>query len=478
MSIQTNRIVSIIALMLVIMSFTSQADVIRLSASLKPANQNGTDPVLVTDPLGVVPSEASGSIRIQVNTDTSTLAYQLVVSGIGREQLRAFGPNSTPIHLHLAAGGSPGNFGPIAVDLTLGAVDSDYTATDNGFRLSRQGVSILLEDQGNVKLGMHPGNENIVAALQSGNAFVLVHTNKDIFVNNTGPAPGFPFAEIRGNLDRVQVTERAPAKGMDTVVLNDAVDVSSAAADLVDKLEQQGFEIALIVDHAAAADSVNLNLAPNQVIFARPPYRLEKWLLRRSQTVGIDLPFKFHVFDDGGVVKLSVNTLGYLIDRHDLSIHDFVLRYTDQLISQFGKSRPELHGLKTIQSLQSREDTVQALLDAISANPDARIPLVLDYNAGKRFRRNHRRHRALERTLTVFGNPNVGTPLMQAEPRMGIDLPLKFLVWTDFKGDVNITWNDPHFLAKRVNLQGQDARLDAIAKALETLALKGAGQNP
>jgi len=260
-----------------------------------------------------------------------------------------------------------------------------------------------------------------------------------------------------------------PGQGMETIILENASDVSSAVAELKYELEQQGFIIALTVNHSAAAASVGLELAPNQVIFARPPKMLEKNLLRKSETIGLDLPLKFQVFEkSNGSINLSVNTLGYLIDRHEVSIRDFVLRMTDKLIEQFNTTPEKGHGLVSVESLLSVEDTVQALQDAISVNPAVRIPLVLDYG----------KNRNSFPVLIVFGNPNVGTLLMQADPRMGIDLPLKFLVWKGEHGQVNITYTDPHFIAGRVNLQGQDGRLDAIAKLLNKLAMIGAGKNP
>lgn len=258
-------------------------------------------------------------------------------------------------------------------------------------------------------------------------------------------------------------------QGMDTIVLTNASDVSSAVAELTSELEQQGFTIPLIINHSAAAASVDLDLAPNQVIFARPPRFLEKRLLRKSMTIGLDLPIKLLVFKDSdGIIKLSFNTLGYLIDRHDVKIRDYVLTITNKLIEQFGKTSKERQGLITVKSSQSVEDTVQALQDAISVNPAARIPLVLNYG----------KNRHLSTVLIVFGNPNVGTPLMQADPRIGIDLPLKILVWEDTAvGEVNITYNDPHFLGKRIDLEGQNNRLDAIANALKNIAMAGAGDN-
>lgn len=269
----------------------------------------------------------------------------------------------------------------------------------------------------------------------------------------------------------------APGHSMNTITLESADDVSTAVAELIAELEQQGFSIPLIINHSAAAASVDLDLAPNQVIFARLPKNLEKRLLRKSETVGLDLPLKFMVFKDiDGTVKLSVNSLGYLIDRHEIPMRDFVLRLTNKLMEQFGAAGRERRGLVSVKSSQSIDDTVQALQNAISVNPDARIPLVLDYRH-IRSKRGHRKNRKPFPVLIVFGNPNVGTPLMQTDPRVGIDLPLKFLVWEDKQGQVNITYNDPHFIAGRINLQGQDNRLAAIAKVLNSLALAGAGND-
>lgn len=269
-----------------------------------------------------------------------------------------------------------------------------------------------------------------------------------------------------------------PGQGMDTIILEDASDVSSAVAELKSELEQQDFSIPLVVNHTAAATSVDLDLLPTQVIFARPSRFIEKRLLRKSDTVGLDLPLKFLVYEDPdtGTIKLSVNTLGYLMDRHKIQTRDFVLRLTNKLISQFGTTGKERQGVISVESSQSVDDTVQALQEAISVNSAVRIPLILDYG-NSNTRLGHERHRRSPSKLIVFGNPNVGTLLMQTDPRIGIDLPLKFLVWEDEKGQVMITYNDPHFIAQRINLQGQDARLDAIAKTLNKLALIGAGED-
>ena len=73
--------------------------------------------------------------------------------------------------------------------------------------------------------------------------------------------------------------------------------------------------------------------------------------------------------------------------------------------------------------------------------------------------------------LLVFGNANGGTPLMQAEQTLGIDLPLKALVWQDEAGATWLSYNEPGWLAKRHALGADvDGVTGALAGALKALA--------
>src|SRR5882672_2261552 len=54
--------------------------------------------------------------------------------------------------------------------------------------------------------------------------------------------------------------------------------------------------------------------------------------------------------------------------------------------------------------------------------------------------------------VLIFGNPKTGTPLMQAGQTIGIDLPLKALVWQDASGQTWLSYNEPAWLAKRHNI--------------------------
>jgi uncharacterized protein (DUF302 family) len=73
--------------------------------------------------------------------------------------------------------------------------------------------------------------------------------------------------------------------------------------------------------------------------------------------------------------------------------------------------------------------------------------------------------------VLIFGNPKAGTPLMQSNQTIGIDLPLKILGWQDAGAKVWLTYNDPGWLARRHHLgSGADASVDALAAVLANLA--------
>jgi uncharacterized protein (DUF302 family) len=67
--------------------------------------------------------------------------------------------------------------------------------------------------------------------------------------------------------------------------------------------------------------------------------------------------------------------------------------------------------------------------------------------------------------LLIFGNAKGGTPLMQSAQTIGIDLPLKMLVWQDAAGATWLSYNDPSWLAKR---HGLSAAVEATVSALTT----------
>jgi len=77
--------------------------------------------------------------------------------------------------------------------------------------------------------------------------------------------------------------------------------------------------------------------------------------------------------------------------------------------------------------------------------------------------------------VLIFGNPKAGTPLMQAAQTIGIDLPLRALVWRDASGATHVGYNDPRWLARRHGAEvGNEAILKAMADFLAAVAEEAA----
>jgi uncharacterized protein (DUF302 family) len=117
-----------------------------------------------------------------------------------------------------------------------------------------------------------------------------------------------------------------------------------------------------------------------------------------------------------------------------------------------------MDGLKTVKSAFGPKETMDRL-DAAVRNKGMTVFARIDHAAG-----------ATDVGLTlrptellVFGSAKVGTALMQAKQTMGIDLPLKALVWQDANGTTWLSYDEPQGIVVR---HGGDAALAPIADAM------------
>lgn len=72
--------------------------------------------------------------------------------------------------------------------------------------------------------------------------------------------------------------------------------------------------------------------------------------------------------------------------------------------------------------------------------------------------------------LVIFGNPKVGTPLMNCQQTTAIDLPQKALIYEDEQGQTWLAYNDPAYLNERHNLVDCAAVLEKVSGALANFA--------
>jgi uncharacterized protein (DUF302 family) len=123
-------------------------------------------------------------------------------------------------------------------------------------------------------------------------------------------------------------------------------------------------------------------------------------------------------------------------------------------------------GMMIVRTGRSVPDVVQRLQDLMKAR-GIRVFAHLDFSAdaaaeGIRLRPTQ---------LLIVGNPKAGTPLIEAQPSVAIDLPLKILVWSD--EGTHVAFNDPAYLRRR---HGFPAELDKNISGLAALVAQAAGE--
>lgn len=237
------------------------------------------------------------------------------------------------------------------------------------------------------------------------------------------------------------------------------------------------------VNHMANAVSVGLQLNPTRVIFFGNP-NLGTPLMQRNQLAGLDLPQKIVTYqDENNDVYLGFNSTNYLTARHQLegvatlpTISSALTNITttvsgnDSIISP-NNTAITGQNINTKTSTQNFEETYNTLKSTLENNPNLRIIAEINHeqnaiNAGLELRPTR---------LIIFGNPNLGTPLMQNKQTTSIDLPQKMLVWEGENGAINVSYNLPDFLKLRHKIEENDAVLETITTALNNISNAAAG---
>jgi len=215
------------------------------------------------------------------------------------------------------------------------------------------------------------------------------------------------------------------------------------------------------VDHRANAESVSLVQGPNSVLFFGNP-TLGTPLMQQNQQAGIDLPQRMHAYENAaGEVQLSYNSTNFLQQRHGLDAATPQLTTIGTVLMGLAEAASgatidaatagsstvtEDEGLVVVTSTRSFDETYSGLITAIGDSGTLGIFREIDHQAnatGVGLDLGPTR-------VVMFGNPNVGTPLMVSQAASGIDLPLKALVYEDADGNVLVAYNDPTYLAARL----------------------------
>lgn len=296
-------------------------------------------------------------------------------------------------------------------------------------------------------------------------------------------APCESDATFSGSGEATGPVYRAP---LGAVVSQSIKSFDNTVADLTETIEaNQNLRLIKTVDHAAGAASRDLVLPPTTELFFGNP-KLGTPLMQASQTAGIDLPQKMLIWEDLlGVVRVGYNSVTYLQSRHDIDGADSQLNTIAGALAGLsgvatgvpsepvtgGQAVREGYGLVVIPTDRLAEDAFNAIVSALEAAPPINVVFTLEHDqnaasVGETLR---------PTKLIVFGNPSLGTLLMQTDRSVALDLPQKILVFTDEDGQTKIAFNDPRIMANRHGLPGQQDILRTIRGALENFSAVGAG---
>lgn len=265
-----------------------------------------------------------------------------------------------------------------------------------------------------------------------------------------------------------------------TLGFDDTVAAATAAIEGNDALR-----LVATIDHAANAADAGLELAPTtELIFGNPTIGTP--LMNAAEVVGIDLPQKLLVIEtEDGAVRILWNRSAYLAERHGLSGVEEQLETVDLALAGIasaaagveeeiqllvGAELGEDSGLVTRDATGTAREAADRLLAAIDENPNLALVAEIDHGANAR-------NAGLELSPiieVVFGNPNLGTPLMQESQTIGMDLPQKML-FVETETGVTIVHNDPTYLGQRHGIDPDMPELATIAGALDTLSGVAAG---
>jgi uncharacterized protein (DUF302 family) len=125
---------------------------------------------------------------------------------------------------------------------------------------------------------------------------------------------------------------------------------------------------------------------------------------------------------------------------------------------------PAVVSLQSATSPHSVADTTDRMVAAL-ARRDITVFARIDHAAGAR----DAGLELADEQLLVFGDPRVGTLLMQEDPAVGYELPMRVLFW-DAGGRTMVGWRPPAELAEQYGLAGRAEVLERMAGLLAQLA--------
>ena len=232
--------------------------------------------------------------------------------------------------------------------------------------------------------------------------------------------------------------------------------------------------------HHEMAATKGLALEKTHAVFFGNP-QLGTPLIQKDQLIALDLPQKIITFDQGKNSYLYRLSTSYLADRYAVSFSDLstMTGALDALSQKIADNQnrdmkdPDIEqhqGIITQKSNKTFDQAVEAIKQQIGNAESINIMAELDHqknatSVDMELRPTH---------VIMFGNPQVGIPLMQKNRSVAVELPMKILIFQDENGDVKVAYNDMQFLFDRykTNLkENYGAKINGVLKKIASSAI-------
>jgi len=202
-------------------------------------------------------------------------------------------------------------------------------------------------------------------------------------------------------------------------------------------------------------------------------------LIAENPLTALDLPLRIHFFDEDNENMTQFIDGNFLIQRYGLSEGIQTAESNSRVLNSILKNltddeaflKAELNikkfeGIKILQSTSSFDVTAKTILNNIKNNNEISLLGAHDFQSFA----DDAGFETGKCILLLFGNPSVGTQLMKEQPSLGIDLPLKLLIYEDENEVTNVAYNDMNFIFQLHGYQNTEVanQMNQLKKSLIT----------
>lgn len=280
------------------------------------------------------------------------------------------------------------------------------------------------------------------------------------------------------------VTTLPPGQPAGTVTVGAGSDVAQVAGQIQDAIVATGGTVAAVLDHTAAARALGVDLPPSTVVVGGAAAAMLP-LLRADQRAGANLPPRYLVREvTPGAVAVTYDGADYLAAVSGVPARDARDTLRGAGVAVIGRVAPgvepppalPLIGVTPADHLVavfgsadvgSTVDRLRRAADLGGGRPEGAVDLAAGSgDPGPALR---------PTTVVLVAFPTTEGPLLAAAPSIGLDLPLRFVVWLDELNRTQIGHPDVRRIAARHGLAADDPNVARLAADADRLARLAAG---